>query len=109
MQVDFIGPPEEVRAIRGRVRRLTKHGELALSQACPCSSVQTAQGGTEQTLAPAADARADDLPNGGRVFFAARDRDDIVLLRAHLRRYVDMIQAGRCGKEYPEVNPPKQP
>jgi hypothetical protein len=69
--------------------------------------VQTAQGGSEQTLAPAADAWASDLANGAKVTFAARSRDDVVLLRAHLRRYVEMIQEARCGWEYPEVGAAK--
>lgn len=104
--VSFKAPPEELRRVRARAHRMDKDGELALSQACPCSEVETANGGTEQTMAPAADAHTEDLPDGARITFVARDWGDIVLLRAHLRRYVDMIAKGRCGKENPEVLPP---
>lgn len=105
LSFDLNGPADQIAEIRARARKLVRDRELGFSQACPCGAVETAQGGTEQTLAPAANASSEDTATGARVSFMARDRSDIVLLRAHIRRYVEMIQEGRCGKEYPEVAP----
>jgi hypothetical protein len=95
--ITFRGAAPQLAELRARVQKLASDGEEGLPNACPCSSIMSATGGREARIGPDAHSRAEDTPTGARVLYSARDSGDVVLLRAHMRKYLESLQgSGTC-------------
>jgi hypothetical protein len=95
--IDFTAPAGERAELRKRAHAVAADGEEGLPNACPCSATLAASGGTESRIGPRAHAFVKDTAVGSSVVYEAKDQGEIVLLRAHMRKYLERLQDnGAC-------------